>query len=290
VRLCENFGNIEDANNIQPSLLFAISKPSAPEELQKAVLSGDITTNKEYQEALKAKAEAEQEAQRAIEEKKRAEFEAKEFERKYKARESTIESHKQALDEEKKRRYQLELDLRRAQEKGDSEEVKSLQLEIENYQSEIGSLNIKMQELKNQMKDKPIEVSALKVVEKLPDEIMDAIYKKVASLYETILNLTETEIQVFAQSVDPDQYDDIVQKISDAIGILNNIDTAVYETTKATLEAAATAEKKTTPCDDCQYGTRDGLRDEDEKNGMVNCTMYNTLVVNDRGCRNFAER
>lgn len=50
--IAKNFRNIDEADQIQPSLLFAISKPSAPAELQKAVLSGDIKTNKDYQEAM----------------------------------------------------------------------------------------------------------------------------------------------------------------------------------------------------------------------------------------------
>lgn len=65
--IVRNSDNIENLESIKPSLLFAISKPSAPAELQKAVLDGDITSHKEYQEALKAKAEAEQEAKKAIE-------------------------------------------------------------------------------------------------------------------------------------------------------------------------------------------------------------------------------
>ena len=55
----QNLDNIESAEQIQPFLLFAISKPSAPQELQDAVLAGDITTHKEYQELLKAKQDAE---------------------------------------------------------------------------------------------------------------------------------------------------------------------------------------------------------------------------------------
>lgn len=46
----KSFPDIKDAENIQTSLLFAISKPSAPLELQEAVIDGDITTHKEYKE------------------------------------------------------------------------------------------------------------------------------------------------------------------------------------------------------------------------------------------------
>jgi len=57
----KNFPNIDDAEKIQPSLLFAISKPSAPLELQQAVISGDITTHKQYKELEEKLKKAEQE-------------------------------------------------------------------------------------------------------------------------------------------------------------------------------------------------------------------------------------
>lgn len=50
--ICENFAQIEDAAGIQPSLLFAASKPSAPPELAQAVIDGDITKHKDYMEAM----------------------------------------------------------------------------------------------------------------------------------------------------------------------------------------------------------------------------------------------
>lgn len=52
---------------LSPSLLYSAAKPSAPEELVQAVKDGDITTNKQYQEALaqlKAEREARTEADR----------------------------------------------------------------------------------------------------------------------------------------------------------------------------------------------------------------------------------
>lgn len=67
-----NSENIIEPENIQPSLLLAMSKPSAPAELQQAVIDGDITTHKQYKELeaqLKAREQekefAEDKAQRA---------------------------------------------------------------------------------------------------------------------------------------------------------------------------------------------------------------------------------
>ena len=52
-----------------PSLLYAAAKPSAPEELVQAVKDGDITTHKQYQEAmaqLKAEREAREKAEQEV--------------------------------------------------------------------------------------------------------------------------------------------------------------------------------------------------------------------------------
>lgn len=57
VRVAEQFGNIQlegkSILDVQPmKLLYAAAKPSTPEEVKQAVFAGDITTYKEYQEAL----------------------------------------------------------------------------------------------------------------------------------------------------------------------------------------------------------------------------------------------
>ena len=51
---------------LSPTLLYAVAKPSAPQELVEQVKSGDITTNKQYQEAL-AQIKAEKERADAAE-------------------------------------------------------------------------------------------------------------------------------------------------------------------------------------------------------------------------------
>lgn len=57
VRVAEQFGNIQIEGksilDMRPlKLLYAAAKPSTPEQIKQAVFSGDITTNKQYQEAL----------------------------------------------------------------------------------------------------------------------------------------------------------------------------------------------------------------------------------------------
>lgn len=71
VRVAEQFGNIQlegkSIFDVQPmKLLYAAAKPSTPEEVKQAVFTGDITTYKEYQEAL-AQIKAEKERADAAE-------------------------------------------------------------------------------------------------------------------------------------------------------------------------------------------------------------------------------
>ena len=90
---------------LSPSLLYAAAKPSAPEELVQAVKDGDITTNKQYQEAiaqLKAEREAREKSDRRAEE---AEQRAREAEA---AAQSEHEGASALLADEQRRRQAAE--------------------------------------------------------------------------------------------------------------------------------------------------------------------------------------
>ena len=90
---------------LSPSLLYAAAKPSAPEELVQAVKDGDITTNKQYQEALaqlKAEREARTEADRRAD---AAEQRAREVEA---AAQSEHEGASALLADEQRRRQAAE--------------------------------------------------------------------------------------------------------------------------------------------------------------------------------------
>lgn len=90
---------------LSPSLLYSAAKPSAPEELVQAVKDGDITTNKQYQEALaqlKAEREARTEADRRAD---AAEQRAREVEA---AAQSEHEGASALLADEQRRRQAAE--------------------------------------------------------------------------------------------------------------------------------------------------------------------------------------
>lgn len=63
--IVRNSDKRELIESLPKTLAQEIARPSAPEDLKQAVLNGDITTHKEYQQLLKAQKEAEQRAQEA---------------------------------------------------------------------------------------------------------------------------------------------------------------------------------------------------------------------------------
>jgi hypothetical protein len=140
--IAENFGNIEAAENIQPSLLFAISKPSAPKELQEKVLSGDITSHKQYKEMEEKLKAIEGAAKTAIEASK------KNLERADKA-----EAKAKELDESLRK-------LTKAHAVSPAE-VEKLKKELEEANRQVEILTDELM--------KPVEVEPA-VVEKVPEE------------------------------------------------------------------------------------------------------------------------
>ena len=87
-----------------PSLLYAAAKPSAPEELVQAVKDGDITTHKQYQEAMaqlkaerEAREKAEQEVALASEREEKARAAAHHYHEQY---EDAIDQRNRLLDEQ----------------------------------------------------------------------------------------------------------------------------------------------------------------------------------------------
>jgi chromosome segregation ATPase len=143
--------------------------------------------------------------------------------------------------------YDLQQQLDQAKRNGDFSKLKELgekismyQGMIKDYNQQIGNLNQQLQEKDRQLHEKPIEVAAAKIVEEkviektvIPDEVRGVIYSKVALLYEGLLKLTETEIQIFTEDVNPDYSHDIVADINNAIDVLQGINFVISENTQA---------------------------------------------------------
>ena len=153
----QNFRNIEDAENIQKSLLFAISKPSAPNELQDKVLSGDITSHKQYKE-LEDKLKAEKERADSAELREKAREKEKVWEEK-----KAMDNYK-AAQEALKRAEQAEKALQQL--------TKAHTVspgEIQKLKDELAEAQRQVQILTDELM-KPVEIEPA-VVEKVPEEI-----------------------------------------------------------------------------------------------------------------------
>lgn len=207
--IAKNFRNIEDAENIQPSLLFAVSKPSAPAELQQAVMEGDITTHKQYKD-LEAKLKAEQEAARAASQAIEAAV----------GRMNEAEKEAQKLEAEKRSIYEayqkdikkLNEQLEHAKENSDPEKIQELQKSIETYQRQLDDMSEMLEEKDRQLNEQPIEVKATKVEEVIPEELKQAVVDNVVSNINKFLNISAQEYKIFidAGKGDPDKYLDII--------------------------------------------------------------------------------
>ncbi len=199
--IVKNFDNIEAAEDLSPSLLFAAAKKDAPQELTEQVVSGDITSLKEYK-ALEEKLKAAE--TKAMAREKERDFEAN------KARHNYM--HVQDLQQQ----------LEQVKRNSDPAKVQELGSIITEKQQEIETL-------KKQLKDKPIEVPATKEKEVIPDEVRVAIFEKVFRLYEGVLKLTETEIRIFAEDVQDEDRENIAEDISIAANRLDGISDVVMD-------------------------------------------------------------
>mgnify|MGYP000883415647 CR=1 FL=1 len=179
--IVENFHNIESAEQIQPSLLFAVSKPSAPKELQEAVLAGDITTHKEYQALLQEYKQMEARAREAEEKAKR------ESDKWYHEVNASRMANARAEELEHQVRY-----LQEQLEEAGADKIEELRNEIAELQDEIRSLNA-------QLDSRPIEAVATTVVEKYPEREVNQTSFKVYGTLLSAKNISDEEIHIVCQ-------------------------------------------------------------------------------------------
>lgn len=223
----KNFHNIEDAEKIQPSLLFAISKPSAPTELQEKVLSGDITTHKQYKE-LEEKLRKLEEAKRKSEEHYQQTLSIAN-ENRIKAEialKNTEEESKRNIDALSKTVRDLQQQLDQARRNGSQEKVQELGEIISEKQREI-------EKLRQQLKEKPIEVTAAQIVEVIPQDIRESIVSKVSATVNDVLGLSvERDIEIFVEELPAYEQANFLDLLSAAINRLHQIELAINEKSK----------------------------------------------------------
>lgn len=165
----KNFDNPIDAEQFKPSLLFAISKPSAPIELQEKVLAGDITTHKEYKELEKQLKIKEQEAllisKRVSEAEKSLVDEKNEHE-------SNKELYKNEINTAQEKIEKLQLQLKESSSKVNVNEISNLREELAEAQRQVEILT---DELMTPVAVEPTVVEKVIEVERAIDKDFDFI-------------------------------------------------------------------------------------------------------------------
>jgi hypothetical protein len=218
---------------------------------------------------------------------------ARQAEKEVTDKEKSIQSLRLNESMKEKEIINLRQQLDQAKRNGDPAKVKELgqkisgyQDEIESYQIRISNMNIQLADIRKQLKEKPIEVPATKAV--IPDDVKNAIYNKVAALYQGILNLTETEIQIFAEGVSPDDSDEVVNSLGRASTTLSRIIEDVLDPIDENAFPSGILKiDPTGRCGACKYADMDKVSQEQLDEDKTWCTLEDVVVDFDHKCGRF---
>ncbi|KNY24816.1 hypothetical protein [Pseudobacteroides cellulosolvens] len=294
--IVKNFHNIEDAQNIQPSLLFAISKPSSPVELQEKVLDGTVKTHKEYKEL-----EAQLKAANELAETYKANWENERSEND--ELEDKLYQKKEKIDKYIKEVELLKSQLSEAKASGNDEEVHMLREELEEAEKKIS-------DLEQQLKDTPIEVPAVQEV--IPDHVQqelqqlrnnnqkNADYNLVSNLMAGFNALHFGQLQNYAVVLRSNNsrmgIDRVKEMIKDFRMKIESLDDYLDEESDPSLNYLEDTDQISIDnyghsfCSMCQHTDPDQVSDEDLDNNKVYCLISCTSVgMDDKACSNFEQ-
>ncbi len=258
--VCSNLEQANELEQLPDSLIYEISKPSAPKELQEQVLSGDITTHKQYKE-------------------KEAEWKDR-FEESRKQQETLRIEKQQAIT----KAFDAERKADRLE--GELEELKDQIDELKDQADQdpklISTLQNRIRELETELKDKPIEAAAVQVVEKIPER---AAHEIIHRLYGTLMAakiINDQDIQIVHEHANFEMKEAIIE---------------FFENLRDMIPGYLDILKDNVPigkCEDCQYCEWDGLKEEDELKGLILCKFpiasRPQLWPNAKACDNWMER
>jgi DNA repair exonuclease SbcCD ATPase subunit len=147
MKAASEFENTTALSHLPPTKIFALLDLSQ-EEREQFVNDHDVEsmTTRELAQALKDK---------------------KELEKKLKAAEKAAEAVEKLKNELEETRRQLS----EAQASGNDEEAGRLQESLDKTDKELTEAHVRIKELEQQLKDKPIEATAAPVIERIPEEV-----------------------------------------------------------------------------------------------------------------------
>ena len=273
--ILKNFQHIEDADNMQPSLLFAISKPSANPALAEAAVSGDITTLKEYRE-LEARLKAEQ-AEKADAKAKMQQAQAEKNEA-LRAYENDISYLHQQLEDAKK--------------KANPGKVQRLEKQISDLQQEIADLQ-----------NRPVEVAVKEVIPEDTKKELNRLklkqpkyqdYENVGRILDELSLFTIEKIwnwaNVVAEDADRETIAELRIRAEKALKAVQEIHRAITPPDPPPLVYPEPDIGMGKACCDCRFSDIDAVTEEQLDQDLTYCNVYKKPVKLDSSCDGYMSK
>lgn len=271
----KNFPNIEDSKEIQTSLLFAVSKPSAAAELQEEVLAGNITTHKQYKELEDKLKVAEKRADER-------EIHYKNVSESYKRLEQVNKKHYQKTKELSEEVEKLNTKIKELESQPDNsieeqKEIDVLRKLVEELQEKLNDESQKTSILEKQLKEQPIEIQATRVekIEILPEDVRKKLINDVESYCNNIVHMSESAYKTFIEAgkADTAKY---VEIVDDVLMFLQGIRQKIVESADPFSR-----------CGSCDHADMDQVTDDELESCMTYCTIQEKKKSFDDSCPSF---
>lgn len=178
-------------------------------ELQKAI--------KEREEAIKEKEELEEKLKIVTKEAETNKHLHETVQKSYKRLEKANTDHFNKSVVLEKELEELTEKLAEAKRSGNNEEVEALQFKLKAWEDELKKAKEKAEDLERQLKEKPIDINAETIVEKVPEEIE----KELQELREKVNQNTEVSEPVLKFSI---YFNELVKTFKDLLNALGEIE------------------------------------------------------------------
>lgn len=184
----------------------------------------DNMTTRELQKAIKERDRIQKEKEELEEKLKEAEEEVtaerenfKTVDQSYKILEKVNHEQHEKSEQLKKELEETKEKLSKAQEKGNGEEVQRLQDVLNQTENELANSQERIEDLERQLKEKPVEVNAETIIEKIPEEVE----KELQELRAKVNKNTFSQEPVLKFSI---YFDELVKVFKDLLGSLEEIE------------------------------------------------------------------
>ncbi|SFH36493.1 Protein of unknown function [Desulfotomaculum arcticum] len=172
MQVANEFSNVPTLAGLSASKVYALL--DLPREDREEFIQSnpvDEMTTRELQQTVKEKNEALKKLKATEQELQREKDHSKTLSESYNRLEGVNKKHYEKSEQLRKELEDLKTQLAEAQASGNSDLVEQLQGKLEKTDNDLANSNKRIEELERQLKEKPIETTAVEVIEKVPDEV-----------------------------------------------------------------------------------------------------------------------